>query len=169
MLEVKGLHSPRPYRGLEYYHDGNLLSKYGRNPIGQSENISFDSQNNHFFQMFKTNARKGFFADISVFFAVKWPLKHNHQAASSHCLWFKSYCSSRERSKCRQDTLKSQLEFKCQNWFEKPTGPKCKGLLKSRCLTPVKIVSVLHPGQKVSPEIIGRWSYENERNRLKVN
>ena len=70
MLEVKGLHSPRPFRGLEYYH-GNLLSKYGRNPIGQSENISFDSQNNHFFQMFKTNARKGFFADISVFFCCQ--------------------------------------------------------------------------------------------------
>ena len=109
MLEGKGLHSPRPYRGLEYYH-GNLLSKYGRNPIGQSENISFDSQNNHFFQMFKTNARKGFFADISVFFAVKWPLKHNHQAASSHCLWFKSYCSSRERSQCRWDTLNVMRE-----------------------------------------------------------
>ena len=71
MLEGKGLHSPRPYRGLEYYH-GNLLSKYGRNPIRQSENISFDSKNNHFFQMIKANARKkGFFADISVFFAVK--------------------------------------------------------------------------------------------------
>ena len=70
MLEGKGLHSPRPYRGLEYYH-GNLLSKYGRNPIGQSGNISFDSKNNHFFQMIKTNARKVFFADISVFFAVK--------------------------------------------------------------------------------------------------
>ena len=71
--------------------------------------ISFDSKYNHFFQMFKTNARKGFFADISVFFAVKWPLKHNHQAASSHCLWFKSYCSSRENSKCCLDTLQWTL------------------------------------------------------------
>ena len=70
MLEGKGLHSPRPYRGLEYYH-GNLLSKYGRNPIGQSGNISFDSKNNHFFQIIKTNAIKGLFADISVFCAVK--------------------------------------------------------------------------------------------------
>ena len=64
------------------------------------------------FQMIKTNARKVFFADISVFFAVKWPPKHNnHQAASSHCLWFKSYCSSRERSQCPRDTLNSLYGF----------------------------------------------------------
>ena len=121
MLEGKGLHSPRPYRGLEYYH-GNLLSKYGRNPIGQSGNISFDSKNNHFFQMIKTNARKVFFADISVFFAVKWPPKHNHQAAFSLCcLWFKSYCSSRERSKCQQDTLNGEASKLRRSYSQRST------------------------------------------------
>jgi len=70
MLEGKGLHSPRPYRGLEYYH-GNLLSKYGRNPIGQSGNISFDSKNNHFFQMIKTNARKVFFCRYQCVFCCQ--------------------------------------------------------------------------------------------------
>ena len=63
-----------------------------------------------FFKWSKPMPEKAFCWYQCVFFAVKRPLKHNHQAASSHCLlWFKSYCSSRERSKCRWDTLKSLM------------------------------------------------------------